>query len=139
MERYLTNNKESFVIISAELSTLTPKENELRTRALQRNLDYSEIPYKKVTGVYKGTEEVSFLVITAGVPWPLVEQFKQESALFVGKEREAILHYNNSFKAYGDIKFPERVGTFQVVSEARAKQQDCYTYDHEKNLYYICE
>jgi hypothetical protein len=57
------NISRQVVILSAELKTETTEANKRRTNNLESCLVDMRLPFKRGTGVYKGTEEVSLVVI----------------------------------------------------------------------------
>ncbi len=57
-----TPNK-AFYILSAMKDTNTAGINIVQTRKLRKALEQAGMPYKQVGGMYKGTFEVSFVVV----------------------------------------------------------------------------
>lgn len=57
------NTVQQVIILSAELSKLSSTENERRTVLLNDMITELRLPFKPAKGVYKGSEETSFVVI----------------------------------------------------------------------------
>ena len=117
--------KPEFIILSAELSSLTGGENTFRTRNLVACLVDLGVKYTPVTGCYEGVEEISFMVMTPdestfeAVRDLGLKSFNQDSILFRDYTGEAALYYGN-----GDY---QPLGTFKQVTKECAFFQDAYT------------
>ena len=123
MKKHL--QKPEFVILSAELATNSEAANTMATRNLVSCLVDLGLKYKIVTGCYKGSKEVSFMVMTPceetfeTVKDLGLKSFNQESILFRDYTGDVALYYNN-----GDY---EQLGTFTQVSEEEAENVDAFT------------
>lgn len=128
-----------FAIISAELSNLSKKENEERTREMAEYFKRDGMLTRKMevieaNGVYKGTKEKSFIVkIDSHYDYlwlkSLAKKFDQEAILAVDKRNNAylqILADNSSMK----------LGTFHKVPKSVAETLDAYT--ETEGGYYAC-
>ena len=131
--------KKPFVIISAERSINTAKENKKNHLDLWLQLKGEGFSIKEVEGVYKGTVEKSILVVL-NQRWFAVELatfknyasiFDQESILFVDEERNAslIFPYNRENS--------EKLGKFIAVPKGIAIQMSNHTFDGKDH--YICD
>lgn len=93
------NVKKRIAIISAELSTLTPNENSLRTSSLENALKTKGYIYNEALGSYKGSLEKSFIIDASEDIikdlMGLARFFKQESILVVDELQNAVLMYSN--------------------------------------------
>ena len=119
-------NKPKTIILSAELSTLQPNENDTRTLNLMDTFRASEIAFKRVTGVYKGIKEVSFVVVPKNdnderLIMSIANHFHQECVLSLDKLRNASL-------VFPDGK-TQKIGRFVNVAEKIATKFDNYTID----------
>jgi hypothetical protein len=101
-----------FIILSAELTT--SNHNDARTARLENMLVDLKLSYKRVEGVYKGTSEVSFMVIVKDeaeiqtiTDLGLIT-FAQESVLFRDLHGNAKLVYKDG---------EENIGTFKQVDD----------------------
>lgn len=130
--------KKPFVIISAERSTNTIKENKKNHLDLWLQLKRDGFSIKEVKGVYKGTVEKSIIVIL-NQRWLAVELatfknyaaiFDQESILFVDEERNASLIFPKQVEA-------EKLGKFIAVTKGIATQMSNYTFDGKDH--YVCD
>jgi len=131
--------KKPFVIISAERSINTAKENKKNHLDLWLQLKGEGFSIKEVEGVYKGTVEKSILVVL-NQRWLAVglatfknyaSIFDQESILFVDEERNAslIFPYNKENS--------EKLGKFIAVTKGIATQMSNYTFDGKDH--YVCD
>lgn len=125
--------RNSFVILSAELNSCTPESNDRCTRAMAYWLRDNGYCYKQVTGVYKGTKENSFVIpvecqADINTLADLASNvFLQESILLVtGLTKEATLLFANAS--------PLPLGKWQQVTESNGL--DGYTIDN--NNIYAC-
>jgi len=105
-----------FIILSAELSTLSARNNHQRTELLDSMLQELELPYKQIQGCYKGSTEESFMVIFKNeeefeaIKDFAFKSFDQESILVRDYKGEASLLYQNGktevlgkFKQVNDV------------------------------------
>jgi hypothetical protein len=119
------NISRQVVILSAELKTETTEANKRRTNNLESCLVDMRLPFKRGTGVYKGTEEVSFVVVVNDeldiqtVKDFAFKSFGQESILHVDSNQEAVLVFNNGVT--------ERLGRLEQVEQSVALGRDSYT------------
>jgi len=116
------------IIISAELSTLSRSENQLRTWSLKHLLEELPIKYKSVQGMYKGSSEQSFIidlsegnVLVEEIIDIALDDYGQEAALIIDENLKGSLIYNDGTS--------EHIGTFKPL--------DSYT--RVDNQVYICE
>lgn len=119
--------RNSFVILSAELNSCTPESNDRCTRAMAYWLRDNGYCYKQVTGVYKGTKENSFVIPVEcredvnALRQIAHDTFLQESILLVsGLTKEAVLLF-----AYAS---PLPLGKWQQVADSNGL--DGYTVDN---------
>jgi hypothetical protein len=127
-----------FAILSAERPEYTSEVNQWRSRSLESQLASRDMDQRQLQGVYKGTNERSFLVLlpggetgyhyATGLP-QLARRWGQESWLYVDANRFASLHY-----ADGRI---EALGVWQAATRADAVAADGHTYDPGTGLYFV--
>lgn len=93
-----------FFIFSAARHELTVNDNHLRTREVYNTLLDSQLDFVCVTGVYKGSQEASFMVfddgsneVRASVE-ALCKVYDQECYLERDKDNEGYLVYPNGTK-----------------------------------------
>lgn len=103
------NTRIPIVILSAELSSKFAEANAQSTEALRLALRDSDIPYREVKGIYKGTSETSFMLV---LPWEklyvadrLRDSFEQESYLLIDSNSLASLEFEGGSEILG--KFTE--------------------------------
>ena len=104
------------VLISAQLSTISPEQNRNVHHFLRRDLTASLLAggiqgFREVTGVYRGQRERSFLVevdvLTDNHVASFVElarRYSQESVLFVGEDAVGCLLYTDG-REQGQLEF----------------------------------
>lgn len=122
-----------FVILSAFKDSLSTEANMHRHAVVEETLTNNGYGFKQVEGVYKGTSELSYVVV---YHTPAQYQFllnlakalEQECILDVDSQRDATLVYTT-----GDIV---PIGRFLNVGEMQAKSMESYTRDGEN--YYAC-
>lgn len=114
-----------FIILSAELDTLTELENNRRTANLASCLRELNLNHKVIEGCYKGSTEISFLVTFKNEDeyntikdFGLVN-FSQDSILVRNYKGEASLVYGNGNTV--------SLGKFKQVSEEEATKQDAFS------------
>ncbi|MDB4725837.1 hypothetical protein OAF54_00280 [bacterium] len=81
-----------YYIISAELSTLSERENIERTEELADLLEEREIPYQSTVGRFNGVKESSFVVFSEKVAEYYCKAFDQQCYMFVDRRGDASLH-----------------------------------------------
>lgn len=112
-----------FVILSAELDSRTFEGNRQATENLRNCLSELHLPYKQVKGMYKGVEEVSFMVIVRDeaeeqtVKNFAFQSFGQESVLFRDLYGKAYLEFSQGSK--------QELGRFTQVDNV--EDIDAYT------------
>jgi len=126
------NQYEKIVILSAcQGNHLDP----MNTEHLKAILEESKALFAKVKGVYKGVEEMSFMVVLQeDVQLKILkeiafETFNQESILYRDNENRAYLHMNDGSEVY--------LGKLVKTTEAHAKSLDAYTYLPNEG-YFVC-
>jgi hypothetical protein len=109
------------VLISAELSSADRYMNQDRTSRLRSRLIELGLPFDGVTGVYKGTKEVAFLVVTSDVEQmqKLAREFSQEAILSSDANRMSTLHFSNGYA--------KTVGKLKQITKEEAFSLDNYT------------
>lgn len=121
------------VILSAELSTKSFESNRQRTQTLEGILQDLHLSYNKATGVYKGSQEDSFVVIVNSELDIEVlrdfafKNFDQESILVQDANQEAYLLYQDGTT--------QRLGVLEQATKEVATAQDSYTIMNDN--YYI--
>lgn len=119
------NISSQVVILSAELSSLSSKENVRRSELLNDMLSELKMPFKPSEGVYKGMKESSFVVlVNDGAELETLKNFafknfNQESVLHQDANQEAFLVFQD-----GTI---ERLGRLEQVSKQEVETLDAYT------------
>jgi len=124
-------NNNPFVLISAELSSLSQEENKQRTEELLARLQRADMAFKKVQGKYQGTTETSYLVVAMTASDRtfleiLGKEYGQECILYVDRDRLATLIYSDKVTP---------IGSFKLISKDKEPTGD-YTYDYETNTYW---
>lgn len=116
------------IIISAELSTLSERENKERTSLLTELLDTLPIDYRPVQGMYKGSSERSFIIalsngnlLAQDIIDIALDDYGQEAALIIDSELKGSLIFKGGAS--------EHIGTFKAL--------DSYT--RINDIVYICE
>lgn len=108
--------------------------NVISHDAYRRALTQFDVPFKEVSGVYKGVKEKAFLVLDTPANRTRVETIcdyrARENFLLLDEERNASLYYTAS-------KTAESIGKWREVSESQAKQFDGYTFDPTTDRYYV--
>ena len=118
------NHFNQAVILSGELSNLSAVENEKRTSNLQACLVDCGFSFKTCIGVYKGSKEVSFVVLVknSGDIQALKDfafkSFKQESLMFQDANGLCNLEFSNGTN--------ETLGKFRTVNPKFIEQYDNY-------------
>ena len=126
-------NFNQFVLLSAELSHLTPQENEIRTNQLQLML--TKLGFKPVfmVGRYQGEQENSFFVPVTRIDdierleFIAFDRFQQESILVQYSDGHSRLHFPNHV---------EHIGKVREVTKQEAFKRDAYTFYPKLGKYY---
>jgi hypothetical protein len=119
------NISRQVVILSAETGNATFEGNRQRTENLESCLADLNLSFKRGTGVYKGVQEVSFVVIVNNETDIQVlrdfafKSFGQESILHVDSNQEAVLIFNDGTR--------EQLGRLEQVNREIATSRDAYT------------
>jgi hypothetical protein len=94
------NTFSPIVFISAELSNLDRYANQDRTARMRNRLLQMGLGFEGVTGVYKGTKEVAFLVVTQDFDAmrKLAAEFEQEAIMTSDANRMSTLHFASGEK-----------------------------------------
>ena len=120
-----------FVIISAELNTVSKAQNKAATKLLKDWLVEHNYAFKQVIGCYMGASETSFVVCT---PTPReVLNLVRKAALF---DQECILHVDglsNACLVNSEGSTP--IGKFNEVSGK--PETDAWTFDPQTGTYYV--
>ena len=126
-------NYNQFVLISAELSHLTPEENNTRTNQLELMLKHSGFKPVLMKGVYKGSSEISFFVPTTRIDdierleFIAFDRFQQESILVQYSDGHSRLHFPDHI---------EYLGKLREVTIPKAFSGDSYTFYPRLGKYY---
>tara|TARA_Y100000114_G_scaffold104558_1_gene97786 strand:+ start:81 stop:503 length:423 start_codon:yes stop_codon:yes gene_type:complete len=135
-------NYNQFVLISAELSHLSPEENNTRTNQLELMLRHHGFKPVLMKGVYKGSSEISFFVpigiFSVGssithlddivhLEFIAFDRFQQESILVQYSDGHSRLHYPNHV---------EHIGKVREVTKDVALTKDAYTFYPKLGKYY---
>lgn len=132
MKKHMQLNE--FIILSAELSTLSYSENLVRSLRLLDLLHDLKLPFKQIKGVYKGTSEVSFMVVVKDeaeidtVTRLAFQSFNHESILFRDYKGNAKLIYSNgmTLDAKGQPSYlTQSIGKFKKVNSVEG--EDAYS------------
>lgn len=124
------NTVQQVVILSGELSSLSSTENTRRTTLLNDMIAELKLPFKKATGVYKGSKENSFVVIVNDQ----ADINTLANFAFKSFGQESILHQDSNQLArlvYSDGKM-ETLGKLVQVSKELAETLDNYTLMEDK-------
>ena len=126
-------NYTQFVLLSAELSHLSPEENNTRTNQLELMLRHNGFKPVLMKGVYKGSSEISFFVPMTHVDdivrleFIAFDRFQQESILVQYSDGHSRLHYPNHV---------EHIGKVREVTKDVALTKDAYTFYPKLGKYY---
>lgn len=128
------NTRQPFIIMSAHLSSLSADENAQRAIAMEQWLQAKGYPFKPVTGVYKGTHELSFVV-----PFVSPDDFDALYSLAIrAYGQESILYVDaNGYATLISRDKETGLGMFRNVPEHVAKELDGYTFDPSEGSYYV--
>ena len=119
------NISRQVVILSAETGNATFEGNRQRTENLEACLNDLNLTFKRGTGVHKGTQETSFVVIVNNETDIEVlrdfafKSFAQDSILHVDSNQEAVLIFNDGTR--------EQLGRLEQVNREIATSRDSYT------------
>ena len=134
-----------FYIISAERYSETEGVNFDRTGNLERTIIAFGLDYKRVTGVYEGNREASFLILDKGtfkfwdgcdtfdVVKGLAEAYDQDSFLERHPDGAAEIH-ELGVSSDGTLA-SYFVGQWQ---EGTPFEGECYTHDPDSGVTYVC-
>ena len=81
-----------YYFISAELSTLSERENIERTEELRDTLTISNIPFQEVEGRYSGQPETSFMITSEYEARAIARIWDQECYLALDSRGAGTLH-----------------------------------------------
>lgn len=128
------NIQTPFIILSASRAELTPELNSERSELLARQLAARDLSFKRVDGVYKGSREISFLVLTPddnaqAACYRLARRYGQESVLSVDANRYAALVFLTPDMGGADVASVSGVGYWRSAAAAEAEALDNYTRD----------
>ena len=120
------------IILSAELQTLIPQENDLRTNKLEKILKDLGLKPHRTLGRFNGVDEKSFCVVVnhelGFTPEFFSElaykSFDQECILFRNKDKQGFLMGVDET----GTDFVQSIGKIDTISEQKALDQDSYTY-----------
>lgn len=125
-----TQNAE-LIIFSVELSSNSRLDNQINTDQVINWMDLNNVPYQRVTGVYKGTSETSFVVparfkrqIEA-----IARDYNQESILLRRHDLSCELYYLKT----GQV---EQIGQWTEIKYHEKSQYDGYTEELETNRFF---
>ncbi len=127
------DQKQAFLLISAEVSYLTKETCKERTNSLKEMLNTLNLSYKQVVGHYYGSAEISFMVPVDSklaaeiITERMFNRFEQESTLYVDAKRNAELWFDGHNQS---------IGKFHATPPALAKQ--CQSYTQDGDNYYTC-
>ena len=127
-------NYTQFVLLSAELSHLSPEENNTRTNQLESMLKHHGFKPVLMKGVYKGSSEISFYVPMTHTENDVIhleciafDRFQQESILVQYSDGHSRLHYPNHV---------EYIGKVREVTKDVALTKDAFTFYPKLGKYY---
>jgi hypothetical protein len=123
------------IIFSVFQSNCSEDVNYSNTIKVENMLERAKIPFKALSGMYKGIKEESFAIDLKhqNAALELARQFNQESILIIDSSSRATLKYM-PVSIESDIS----IGYFQEVSETKAKSLDAWTLDIDTGTYYAC-
>lgn len=114
-----------FMILSAEYYTLSKSENEIRTNTLRSCLEIMGVDFEQVSGVYKGTSEVSFLCDVSDID----TQETIQNLAFDVFGQESVLH--KEYDGFCELLYKDArvdyLGKVKQITEDEAKELDAYT------------
>jgi len=130
-----------FVIMALNTGKSVAEEQRFLSEWLTMK-GYGECGTKAVTGMWQGVAEHSWLIT---LPMNLhdrvhvVESIKRMAGIH---QQDAILYSDTRRNSYlfwldGKGACTEALGVFLNVTKARAEQLDCYTYDPQRDTYWI--
>ena len=126
------NTFEPVVIISAENAAADRYTNQERTSQLRSRLLQLGLPFDGISGVFKGKEEIQFLVVTKDLELmkKLAKEFSQNAILSCDANRTATLHFSNGIE--------KNVGKLKQVTKEDTKTLDAFTIvrDNGKEFYF---
>ena len=126
-------NKKPIIIFSVDQSNVGGLTNEGSREYVRDTLKNLGISFKEVEGSYKGSYEVSFVVINTlanfSVVKKLAEAHSQESILI----RNSLGYAELFFLKTKDVV---KLGQFEQVTKQYALSKDAWTFDYENDQYY---
>ena len=130
----MRNSNNKTVIMSA-FTLSTVGSNLVRHKNLQNDLKVMGLSYKVVTGVYKGSKELSLVIPCNDAQivelLALSKHYNQECIAVIDKDNQTNLLYPN-----GDSL---KIGTFKHVTKEYAESKEAYTLDEKTGFYFIAE
>lgn len=121
------------ILISAERSNLSSEVNQHNTESMRNILSSLGLYFESVKGMYKGTEEHSFMIF--GIGYKMLERlvnlgamYNQESILSIDLDRQARLVYLATDEVV-------HLGTFSEVSSTEGL--DAYTITDDNRIYTV--
>jgi len=118
------NRSNQIVILSAELSTLSKKQNFFSTELLEQMLTDCNFNFIPAIGSYKGTQENSFVVMLTDsadieVLRGFAAKFNQDSILYIDSNGLSTLLYGDNTS--------ENIPTPRFMCESEALNKDAWT------------
>jgi hypothetical protein len=129
------------IILSAELSALTPEQNIVRTNLLSDMIEDLNITFVPVVGRYRGTDENSFLCVPSSreefealVSFAL-DNFGQESVLL--NSNGGVLNMARGVYLSYALRCDMVARRLVRVTEAQALNSDAYTYRPDNQTFWV--
>lgn len=134
------NAESPFIVLSSDRASNSAELNAAERDLFERQLRARNLDFKQVDGVYKGTRETSYVVLTPTTgdeqnAISLARRYGQESVLLVDANRYATLVFLNPGQGGPHIKELKGVGHWRATDRTEAETQDSYTQDGE--AYYV--
>lgn len=134
------NHHTPFVIITSDRADLGEQLNAARRDTFEHQLTQRNLDFKRVSGVYRGVAEVSYVVLLdhdgdEHNALRLARHYGQETALHVDSNRAASMLFLRPEVGGPDVGQTESLGMWAAVPEDVAKAQDAYTVSD--GLYYV--
>lgn len=131
------NTETPFLVLSADRIEYDESLNALRRDTFEHQLRARELDFKRVDGSYKGTREVSYVVLipTTGAEADairLARRYGQESVLYVDANRFATLITLYPGQGGPDISGHRGAGWWREVDQLAAQNAEAYTRDGER-------
>lgn len=132
------NTEMPFIVLSSDRADNSPEVNKERRILLEHQLAARGLDFKQVTGVYKGLQEVSYIVLTPKdgdehACLQLARRYGQESVLLVDANRYTVEALLNEGAGGVDINFTRPLGFWRRLPDyeplpARYTQDGCAFY-----------